>query len=104
MVPYDVTAPNLLRRHQEGDAAGIEDGGNGRELATGTVLQYPNWSLDSKYAYFEDLGADGPEIDRVSVVTRKKERVTCLPLKGISRVSMQDSGVPWNGVAPMARR
>jgi len=64
----------------------------------GTVLKYPNWSLDSKYSYFEDLGADGPEIDRVSVVTRKKERVT--PLTGISRVSMQDSGVPWNGVAP----
>jgi hypothetical protein len=55
-------------------------------------------TLDSKYSYFEDLGADGPEIDRVSVVTRKKERVT--PLTGISRVSMQDSGVPWNGVAP----
>jgi len=72
--------------------------GKWSELASGTVLQYPNWSLDSKYSYFEDLGADGPEIDRVSVVTRKKERVT--PLTGISRVSMQDSGVPWNGVAP----
>jgi Tol biopolymer transport system component len=68
------------------------------ELATGTVLQYPNWSLDSKYAYFEDLGADGPEIDRVSVVTRRKERIAAL--KGISRVSMLESGVPWNGVAP----
>ena len=48
--------------------------------------------------YFEDLGADGPEIDPVSVATRKKERVTLL--KGISRVSKQDSGVPWNGAAP----
>jgi Tol biopolymer transport system component/DNA-binding winged helix-turn-helix (wHTH) protein len=67
-------------------------------LATGTSLQYPNWSLDSKYAYFEDLGADGPEIDRVSVATRKKERVAVL--KGISRVPMLESGVPWNGVAP----
>jgi Tol biopolymer transport system component len=73
--------------------------GNWSTLATGTVLQYPNWSHDSKYVYFEDLGAEGPEIDRVSVATRKKETVTLL--KGISRVSMLDSGdVPWNGVAP----
>ena len=66
-------------------------------VATGTILQYPNWSPDSKYAYFEDLGADGPEIDRVSVTTRKKERVVAL--KGISRVVM-DSNAPWNGMAP----
>ena len=72
--------------------------GKWSELATGTVLQYPNWSLDSKYAYFEDLGADGPEIDRVSVATRKKERVTVL--KGVERVPMQESSSPWNGVAP----
>jgi Tol biopolymer transport system component len=68
------------------------------ELATGTVLQYPNWSLDSKYAYFEDLGPDGPEIDRVSIATRKKERVVLL--KGIARVNMPESALPWNGVAP----
>jgi hypothetical protein len=72
--------------------------GKWSELAAGTVLQYPNWSPDSRYAYFEDLGADGPEIDRVSVATRKKERVTVL--KGVERVSMLESGVPWNGVAP----
>jgi serine/threonine protein kinase/Tol biopolymer transport system component len=72
--------------------------GNWSKLATGTVLQYPNWSADSKYVYFEDLGAEGPEIDRVSVATRKKETVTLL--KGISRVSMLESNVPWNGVAP----
>jgi Tol biopolymer transport system component len=71
--------------------------GKWSELATGTILLDPNWSFDSKYEYFEDLRADGPEIDRVSVATRKKERVTLL--KGISRVSMLDSGV-WNGVAP----
>jgi Tol biopolymer transport system component len=71
--------------------------GKWSELATGIVF-CPNWSPDSKYAYFEDLGADGPEIDRVSVATRKKERVTLL--KGFSRVSMLDSGMPWNGLAP----
>jgi len=72
--------------------------GTWSEWATGTILQYPNWSPDSKYGYFEDLGADGPEIDRVSVATRKKERVVVL--KGVPRVAMADSGVPWNGVAP----
>ena len=72
--------------------------GRWSELATGTILSYPNWSLDSKYEYFEDLGTDGPEIDRVSVATRKKDRVAAL--KGISRVPMLESGAPWNGVAP----
>jgi len=72
--------------------------GKWSELATGTILQYPNWSPDSKYVYFEDIGTDGPEIDRVAVVGAKKERVVAL--KGVPRVSMPDSGVPWNGVAP----
>ncbi len=72
--------------------------GKWSELATGSVLQYPNWSADSKYSYFEDLGPDGPEIDRVSIATRKKERIVVL--KGIARVPMPESGVPWNGVAP----
>ena len=72
--------------------------GKWSELASGRVLQYPNWSADSKYAYFEDLGEDGPEIDRVAVASHKKERVVAL--KGIARVFMQDSSAPWNGVAP----
>jgi len=72
--------------------------GKWSDLATGNVLSYPNWSPDSKFTYFEDLGADGPEIDRVSIVTRKKERV--IALKGIARVAMPESGAPWHGVAP----
>ena len=68
------------------------------DLATGNVLNYPNWSLDSKYTYFEDISRDGPEIDRVSIAMRMKERVVLL--KGITRVNMPDSGAPWNGVAP----
>jgi len=46
--------------------------GKKSELATGNVLAYPNWSPDGKYVYFEDMGSDGPEIDRVSIATRKK--------------------------------
>ena len=72
--------------------------GKKSELATGNVLAYPNWGPGGKYAYFEDMGSDGPEIDRVSIATRKKERVVLL--KAVSRVNMSDSGAPWNGVAP----
>jgi Tol biopolymer transport system component len=59
--------------------------------------ELPNWSPDSKYVDFEDVGPDGPEIDRVSIATRKKERVASL--KGVARVNMPDSSTPWNGVA-----
>jgi Tol biopolymer transport system component len=72
--------------------------GKKSDLATGNVLAYPNWGPGGKYAYFEDMGSDGPEIDRVSIATRKKERVVLL--KSISRVNMPDSGAPWNGVTP----
>jgi Tol biopolymer transport system component len=72
--------------------------GKWSELATGTILQYPNWSPDSKYMYYEDFGRDGPEIDRVSIASRKKESVVAL--KGIARVYMAEAGGPWNGVAP----
>jgi eukaryotic-like serine/threonine-protein kinase len=72
--------------------------GNWSDLTTGTALNYPNWSPDSKYAYFEDISSDGPEIDRVSIATRKKERVALL--KGVARVNAPDSNAPWNGVAP----
>ena len=61
-------------------------------LVTATALNYPNWSPDSKYAYFEDIGADGPEIDGVAFDTHKKERVASL--KGIVRVNMPDSDAP----------
>src|SRR5579864_6707538 len=71
--------------------------GKWRELAAGTYLQYPNWTRDSKYVYFEDLGDDGPELDRVAVTEAKKERVAAL--KDIHRVVMS-SDQPWNGLAP----
>jgi hypothetical protein len=60
------------------------------------VLAYPNWSPDGKYVQFEDVGSDGPEIDRVWIATHKQERIVVV--KDIPRVDM--SGGPWNGVAP----
>ena len=45
------------------------------------------------------LGADECEYPgRVSIATRKKERVALL--KGIARVNLAGSNAPWNGVAP----
>ena len=70
--------------------------GRWSELTTGKILQYPNWSPDSKYVYYEDFGTDGPEIDRVNIADRKKERL--LGLKDVPRVSLTEG--PWNGVAP----
>jgi Tol biopolymer transport system component len=70
--------------------------GKWRELAAGTYLQYPNWTRDGKYVYFEDLGNDGPELDRVAVAEGGKQRV--IALKDIHRVVMS-SDQPWNGVA-----
>jgi Tol biopolymer transport system component/predicted Ser/Thr protein kinase len=66
------------------------------ELTTGKSLQYPNLSRDGKYIYFEDIGESGPELDRVSITDRKRERV--LGFKDIPRVFMSDSGSPWNGL------
>jgi Tol biopolymer transport system component len=69
--------------------------GRWSELTTGKILQYPNWSPDSKYVYYEDFGTDGPEIDRVNIADRKRERL--LGLKDVPRVSLTEG--PWNGVA-----
>jgi len=69
--------------------------GKWRELAAGRYLQYPNWARDSKNIYLEDLGDDGPELDRISVADGRKERVASL--KGIPRPVM-NSDQPWNGL------
>jgi len=66
------------------------------ELTTGKALQYPNLSRNAKYAYFEDIGESGPELDRVSVTDHKRERV--LGFKDIHRVYVLDSGFPWSGL------
>jgi serine/threonine protein kinase/Tol biopolymer transport system component len=70
--------------------------GKWSELTTGKSLQYPNLSRDGKYIYFEDIGESGPELDRVNLTDRKRERV--LGLKDIPRVYMTESGNPWNGL------
>jgi hypothetical protein len=70
--------------------------GKWSELTTGKSLQYPNLSRDGKYVYFEDIGESGPELDRVNLTDRKRERV--LGLKDIPRVYMTESANPWNGL------
>jgi Tol biopolymer transport system component len=70
--------------------------GKWSELTIGKSLQVPNLSRDGKYIYFEDMGESGPELDRVNLTERKRERV--LGLKDIPRVLMTESGNPWNGL------
>jgi eukaryotic-like serine/threonine-protein kinase len=70
--------------------------GKWSELTIGKSLQYPNLSRDGKYIYFEDMGESGPELDRVNLTERKRERV--LGLKDIPRVFMSESGNPWDGL------
>jgi Tol biopolymer transport system component len=65
-------------------------------LTTGKTLQYPNLSPDGKYIYFEDIGESGPELDRVNLADRKRERV--LGLNDVPRVFLTESGTPWNGL------
>jgi hypothetical protein len=72
--------------------------GKWSELTTGKSLSYPNLSQDGKYIYFEDMGASGPELNRVNLTDRTRERV--LGLKDIPRVFVTESGYPWNGLDP----
>jgi len=71
--------------------------GKWSELAAGKSLQYPNWTRDSNYIYFEDWGNNGPKIDRVGVAGGTKEPVVAL--QDIPRVLM-GSQQPWNGITP----
>src|SRR6202022_431768 len=41
--------------------------GKWSELTAGKILQFPNWSPDSKYVYYEDSGSDSPELNRVNI-------------------------------------
>ena len=70
--------------------------GSWSELTTGKSLQYPNLSKEGKFIYFEDIGENGPELARVNLIDRKRERV--LGVKDIPRVFMTESGNPWNGL------
>jgi serine/threonine protein kinase/Tol biopolymer transport system component len=72
--------------------------GKWSEVATQKSMKYPNWSLDSKYLYYEDYGSDGPEIVRVNISDHKKEHV--LGLKDVPRVALTQSSGTWNGIAP----
>jgi eukaryotic-like serine/threonine-protein kinase len=71
--------------------------GKWRELMTGKFLQFPNWTRDSKSIVLEDLGVDGPELDRIWVADGRKERVASL--KNIPR-PIVSGDQPWNGLDP----
>jgi serine/threonine protein kinase/Tol biopolymer transport system component len=81
------------------------DGGQWSELATGQVVEYPNWSRDGQYLYFESSANGGRQLFRVNVGTRHTEPV--LSLKGISRPAV-GFGTQWSGLtldnAPLIMR
>jgi eukaryotic-like serine/threonine-protein kinase len=71
--------------------------GQWSELASGQEIEYPNWTRDGRFVYFETAGDGGRELFRVNLTTRQSERV--LSLKGIPRPSLP-LGAQWSGVAP----
>ena len=60
------------------------------------AMGYPTWSRDSKYIYFDELGAD-PTLRRVRVGTNRSEEL--FSLKGIHRFLEPLVGL-WCGLAP----
>lgn len=73
------------------------ESGQWAELATGQDIEYPNWSRDSQNVFFESTLDEARALFRVSLSTRRTERV--LSLAGIRRVSVP-FGVEWTGLAP----
>ena len=66
------------------------------DLTTGHLLEYPSWSRDGKYIYFQDTTENGLELYRVSVADHKKEQV--VSFKDIRRPSLF-FGSFWSGLA-----
>jgi eukaryotic-like serine/threonine-protein kinase len=67
------------------------------DLASGNNLQYPNWSRDSRYIYFEDTREDGPAMYRVATSGGKIEEV--VSFKDIPR-PLVAAGGKWSGLGP----
>ena len=71
------------------------DSGPWSELATGQDVEYPNWSRDGQYLYFESSANGVRQVFRVNVAKRQTEPV--LSLKGISR-PIVGYGTQWSGL------
>ncbi len=71
--------------------------GQWSELASGRVLDYPNWSRDGKYVYYEDQTEDGQKIFRVKVADRKIDLI--VNLKDIPRTAGYFASL-WYGLGP----
>ena len=66
-------------------------------LVAGNNIQYPNWSHDSKFVYFQDLTKSGPEIFRVGLADHKTEPI--VNLNEILR-PIVTLGDRWSGITP----
>jgi len=69
------------------------------ELTQGHLLEYPNWSYDGKYVYFQDTTDIGLELFRVSIADHKKQQI--VSFKDIHLPSLY-FGSHWTGLAPDA--
>ncbi len=65
-------------------------------LAENADIGFPTWSTDSKYLYFDELGAD-PTFRRIKVGAAASEAL--FSLKGISRSNSNMVG-EWSGLTP----
>ena len=66
-------------------------------MFSGRVFEYPVWSRDGKYIYFEDETDDGQKIFRIRVADQKTE--TIVSLKNIPRARFY-FGDNWFGLGP----
>jgi hypothetical protein len=60
-------------------------------------LQYPNWSADGKWIYFESTGDKGAELFRVEIASRRA--ASLVNLRDIPRVNLA-YGSFWSGLTP----
>jgi Tol biopolymer transport system component len=67
------------------------------ELGEGNNLQYPSWSHDSRYIYFEDTSQDGPAMYRVPISGGEREEV--VNFKDVRR-PLVSAGEKWSGLTP----
>ena len=65
---------------------------------TEVTANYPAWSYDSSYIYFDNYPAKESNISRVRIGDGRLENVASL--KGVRRAQSFESPTPWMGLSP----
>jgi len=66
------------------------------ELTISMTIDYPNWSHDGKYVYFNSTAGGEPAFYRLQIKNHKVERVASLAIKRPNTASFG----AWTGLAP----